>query len=59
MGQRVSGVQDTGHIVGLAGLYTADGVRELNPLHSKDGSKQTHPQKKKIQHKVTWPLTLR
>lgn len=46
MGQRVSGVQDTSHIVGLAGLYTTDGVRELNPLQSKDGNKQTHPQKK-------------
>lgn len=53
MGQRVSGVQDTGHVVGLAGFYTADGVRELNPLHSKNGNKQTHSQKKRVQHTVT------
>lgn len=59
MGQRVSGVQDTGHIIGLAGLYTTEGVRELNPLRSKDGNKQTYPQKKRIQHTVTWPLTFR
>lgn len=42
MGQRVSGVQHAGPVVGLAGLYTADGVRELNPLRSKDGNNQTH-----------------
>lgn len=42
MGHRVSGVQHAGHIVGLAGLYTADGVRELNPLQSKDGNNQTY-----------------
>lgn len=50
MGKRVSGVQDTGHIVGLAGLYTADGVRELNPLQSVDGNKHRHIHKKNMTH---------
>lgn len=50
MGQRVSGVQDAGHVVGLAGFYTADSVRELNPLQPKDGNKQTHPPKKGTTH---------
>lgn len=49
MGQRVSGVQDTGHIVGLAGLYTADGVRELNPLQPEDGNKHHAHKKSTIQ----------
>lgn len=40
-------VQDTGHIVGLAGLYTADGVGELNPLQSIDGNKYRHIHKKR------------
>lgn len=58
MGQRVSGVQDTGHIIGLAGLYTADGVRQLNPLQPKDENNQTHPQNR-MQHMLTGPLTFR
>lgn len=51
VGHWVRGVQNTGDIVGLTGLYTAKVVRALMPRHSKGENKHTHPQKRK--HKNT------
>lgn len=48
------GVQNTGDVIGLTGLHTANGVRELKPCHSKGENKHTHKKKKED----TWPLKL-
>lgn len=46
VGHRVHWVQNTGDVIGLTRLYTANGVRAFKPHHSKGVNKHTHPQKK-------------
>lgn len=41
------GVQNTGDVIGLTGLHTANGVRELKPCHSKGENKHTHTKKRR------------
>lgn len=52
------GVQNTGDIIGLTGLYAANGVRALKPCHSKGENKHTHTHTKK-KEEDTWPVTFR
>lgn len=45
VGHGVRRVQDTGDVIGLAGLHAADGVRTVQPCGSRGGNGHTCPQR--------------
>lgn len=53
---RERGVQNTGGIIGLTGLYTANDVGALKPGRSKGENKHTHAHGKKNTQKHTHGL---
>lgn len=40
VGHGVHGVQNTGDVIGLTGLHTANGVGALKPRHSEEGNRR-------------------